>query len=157
MFFHRCSYKNSCFSELAYNSIVLILILWSEASKTCSQKYFFGFLVLVLKWWLASYTPSMSSYWLAKHLNINYIVLQRCNLPFFVLKTFKFFLNTTSFVKNLEMMQMAGGGGSCSLRRCETMHIKIDMWFTPKGAKFAKYKGLGKFKCSLVTICEIYR
>ena len=26
MFFHRCSYKISCFSELAYNSSVLVLI-----------------------------------------------------------------------------------------------------------------------------------
>ena len=99
MFFHICSYKNSCLSELAWNSIVFILILWSEASKTCSQKYFFGFLILVLKWWLAWYTPSMSSYWLAKHLNINYIVLQRCNLPFFVLKTFKFFLKYYQFCR----------------------------------------------------------
>ena len=25
MFFHRCSYKKSCFSELVYNSSVLVL------------------------------------------------------------------------------------------------------------------------------------
>ena len=29
MFFHKCSYKNSCFSELVYNSSVLVLIVYS--------------------------------------------------------------------------------------------------------------------------------
>ena len=29
MFFHRCSYKNSCFSELVYNSSVLVLIVYT--------------------------------------------------------------------------------------------------------------------------------
>ena len=28
MFFHRCSYKNSCFSELVYNSSFLVLIVY---------------------------------------------------------------------------------------------------------------------------------
>ena len=29
MFFHRCSYKNSCFSELVYNFSVLVLMVYS--------------------------------------------------------------------------------------------------------------------------------
>ena len=29
MFFHRCSYKNSCFSELVYDSSVLVLMVYS--------------------------------------------------------------------------------------------------------------------------------
>ena len=29
MFFHMCSYKNSCFSELVYNSSVLVLMVYS--------------------------------------------------------------------------------------------------------------------------------
>ena len=28
-FFHRCSYKNICFSELVYNSSVLVLMVYS--------------------------------------------------------------------------------------------------------------------------------
>ena len=30
MFFHRCSYKNSCFSELVYDSSVLVLMVYSQ-------------------------------------------------------------------------------------------------------------------------------
>ena len=30
MFFHKCSYKNSCFSEWVYNSSVLVLMVYSE-------------------------------------------------------------------------------------------------------------------------------
>ena len=29
MFFYRCSYKNSCFSELLYDSNVLVLMVYS--------------------------------------------------------------------------------------------------------------------------------
>ena len=29
MFFHRCSYKNSCFSELVYNFSALVLMVYS--------------------------------------------------------------------------------------------------------------------------------
>ena len=29
MFFYRCSYKNSCFSELVYDSNVLVLMVYS--------------------------------------------------------------------------------------------------------------------------------
>ena len=29
MFFHGCSYKNSCFSELVYNSSVPVLMVYS--------------------------------------------------------------------------------------------------------------------------------
>ena len=29
MFFHRCSYKNSCFSELVYDSSVLVIVVYS--------------------------------------------------------------------------------------------------------------------------------
>ena len=29
MLFHRCSYKNNCFSELVYNSSVLVLMVYS--------------------------------------------------------------------------------------------------------------------------------
>ena len=36
MFFHRCSYKKSCFSELVYNSSVLVL-------QGCSQRSCFRF------------------------------------------------------------------------------------------------------------------
>ena len=53
-----------------------------------------------------------------------------CNM-----KTLKFFWKTISFVKNLEMTQIAGGGrkvggsgvGSCSLRHYDAVHTKIDM------------------------------
>ena len=53
MFFHRCRYKISCFSELAYNSSVPVLIFWT-ASKSFplsnpSQKLpFFAVLVYSL-------------------------------------------------------------------------------------------------------------
>ena len=30
MFFHRCSYKNSCFSETVYKSSVLVLMVYSD-------------------------------------------------------------------------------------------------------------------------------
>ena len=54
MFFHRRSYKKSCFSELAYNSSVLVLIRWSAAwnsrkklsLKCCSEFWAFGFEVI---------------------------------------------------------------------------------------------------------------
>ena len=53
MFFHRWSYKNSCFSELAYNSSVLVLIWWSAAwnsKKGCYLKSVaLAFVLLVLK------------------------------------------------------------------------------------------------------------
>ena len=29
MFFHKCSYKSSCFSELVYGSSVLVLMVYS--------------------------------------------------------------------------------------------------------------------------------
>ena len=29
MFFHKCSYKNSCFSELVYDSNALVLMVYS--------------------------------------------------------------------------------------------------------------------------------
>ena len=29
MFFHKCSYKNSCFSELVYDFSVLVLMVYS--------------------------------------------------------------------------------------------------------------------------------
>ena len=43
-----------------------------------------------------------------------------------------FFWKTIDSVENLEMTQIAGGGGSCSLRHYDAMRTKIDMWFTPK-------------------------
>ena len=53
MSFHRCSYKNSCFSELAYNSSVLVLILWSAASNSKDmvllKNVALDFVLLVLK------------------------------------------------------------------------------------------------------------
>ena len=39
MFFYKCSYKNSGFSELAYNSGVLVLILWSAAGNSKKDIY----------------------------------------------------------------------------------------------------------------------
>ena len=39
------------------------------------------------------------------------VVLQRCNLPFFILKRFFFILKTIDFNQNLEITQTAGGGG----------------------------------------------
>ena len=39
----------------------------------------------------------------------------------------KNFWKTIDFVENLEMTQIAGGGGSCSLRHYDTMRTKIDM------------------------------
>ena len=53
---------------------------------------------------------------------------------FFILKTFKyFFWKTISFFfKNLEMTQIAGDGGPCSLRHYDTMPSKTNSWFTPK-------------------------
>ena len=59
MFFHRCSYKNSCLSDLTYNSSVSVLIQWSEASKKDALKNFaLDFMLLVLKWKVASYVLS---------------------------------------------------------------------------------------------------
>ena len=49
------------------------------------------------------------------------LVLQRCDLSFFILKTFIFFLKTINFAENLEMTHMAGGG-----RRGV-----VDMFFAP--------------------------
>ena len=55
MFFHRCSYKNSCFNELAYNSSVLVLIWWhaawnSKQKRCCYLKNVaLDFVLLVLK------------------------------------------------------------------------------------------------------------
>ena len=53
MFFHRWSHKNSCFSELAYNSSGLVLIWWSAAwnsKKSCYLKNVaLDFVLLVLK------------------------------------------------------------------------------------------------------------
>ena len=51
MFFHRCSYKNSCFSELACDSSVFVLIQWTAAwnsimflsQKCCLGLRAFGF------------------------------------------------------------------------------------------------------------------
>ena len=40
------------------------------------------------------------------------------------------------FVKNLEMTQIAGCGGSCSLRHYDTVHTKIDMRLTPKSTEY---------------------
>ena len=36
-------------------------------------------------------------------------------------------LKNIKFVKNLEMTQIAGGGGSCSSRHYDAMRTKIDM------------------------------
>ena len=41
----------------------------------------------------------------------------------------KIFWKTTDFVENLEMKQIAGGGGSSSLRHHDTMRTKIEIWF----------------------------
>ena len=53
MFFDRCNYKNSCFSDLAYNSSVHVLIWWSaaEIQKRCSylKNVALDFVLLVLK------------------------------------------------------------------------------------------------------------
>ena len=48
MFFHRCSYKNSCFSELAYNSSVLVQL---QIQRRCSylKNVALDFVLLVLK------------------------------------------------------------------------------------------------------------
>ena len=53
----------------------------------------------------------------------------KIQIAFFFLKTFIFFVSwkTIDFVENLEMTQIAGDGGSCSLRRYDAVRRKIDM------------------------------
>ena len=53
----------------------------------------------------------------------------KIQIAFFSLKTFIFFVSwkTIDFVENLEMTQIAGDGGSCSLRRYDAVRRKIDM------------------------------
>ena len=46
-----------------------------------------------------------------------------------------FFWKTIDFVKNLEITQIAGGGGLCSLRHYDAMRTKTDMCFIPNGNK----------------------
>ena len=59
MFFHRYSYENSCFSELAYNSSVFALILWSSAWNS-KKLFILKMLLWILCFWFWSYTPSKS-------------------------------------------------------------------------------------------------
>ena len=40
------------------------------------------------------------------------------------------FWETISFVKNLEMTQIAGGRGVMFFRHYDTVRTKMDMWFT---------------------------
>ena len=60
-FFQRCSYKNSCFSKMAYNSSVLVLIWWSAAWNQ-KRTYLKNAMVKMLLWifcfWFWSYAPS---------------------------------------------------------------------------------------------------
>ena len=51
---------------------------------------------------------------------------------FFYLKEVeKFFWKTIDFIENLDMTQIAGGEGTCSLRHYDAMRNKIDMWLSP--------------------------
>ena len=76
MFFHRCRYKISCFSELAYNSSVPVLIFWT-ASKSfplsnSSQKLpFFAVLVYSL-YGHPKYFKFKRKYVFPDHLSVSY-------------------------------------------------------------------------------------
>ena len=58
MFFHKCSYKSSCFSELAYNLSVFVIIYWSAAWDSKKNVFKRCFLLWILCFWFWSYTPS---------------------------------------------------------------------------------------------------
>ena len=76
MFFHRCRYKISCFSELAYNYSVPVLIFWT-ASKSfplsnSSQKLpFFAVLVYSL-YGHPKYFKFKRKYVFPDHLSVSY-------------------------------------------------------------------------------------
>ena len=73
------------------------------------------------------------------------VVLQRCNLLFFILKRFFFFFENYRFWSKSGNDTNSRRWGSCSLSHYDVIRTKIDMWFAPQKSLQLLATGMFKF------------